>query len=137
MRNNPHQKLMQRKIFILGGIMLLMGLSTNGWTQEVLLDRSPYMLVQIMVPGVGYDDDGTRFTRFPAYVIYNEDGKDILRLPSCFHKPYIIRMLPGTYHMEVVIEGEKIKSSFEVAPQGHFQQFEWPASEALPERLDK
>ncbi|MFO7978921.1 MAG: hypothetical protein R6U64_09690 [Bacteroidales bacterium] len=116
-----------KKTAILMVILILP--SWVGSAQEVVLERSSYKLVQIVLPGADYHDDGTRFTRFPAYVIYNAEEKDILRLPSCLHAPFTIRMLPGTYRVEAVIEGRKIKSSFEVAPEAHFQQFDMPASE--------
>lgn len=124
MKNIPDTWVSQKKILILMGLLLLVLPFSAAQANEVVLKRNSYRLVQIMIPGSDFDDDGTRFTRFPGYVIYNEEGRDILHLPACLHAPFVIRMLPGVYRMEARIEGEKISASFEVAPENYFQQFE-------------
>lgn len=126
MKTDP-KKHLQGKIFLFLTLIVLLGsVAMSGQAQEAVLEKNHYRLVQIMVPGTDFDDDGTCFSRFPGYTLYNEEGEDIIQLPACLHSPFIIRMLPGGYKLETMIEGKKIRASFAVVPGEYFQQFSFP-----------
>lgn len=103
-------------------ILVSLSISLHVTPQVLKSDEGLYMKIQVELQGKLVHEDGSDVYLFSGYIIKNEHGKTVLKVPEATNLPHTISILQGTYSIEYYKDGTPVEVKIEIG-NDCFQKF--------------